>query len=55
MTLILTFAGVFMPERIVGENVVRKAIEEKEEAINRVGPRGVSPAGRELFKVINKT
>lgn len=47
--------GVFMPERIVDESAVKRAIEEKVDAINRVGPRGVSAAGRELFKVINKT
>jgi len=47
--------GAFMPERIVSESAVRKAIVEKEEAINRVGPKDVSLAGRELFKVINKT
>ena len=44
-----------MPEKIVSESAVRKAITEKEEAINRVGPKDVSLAGRELFKVINKT
>ena len=52
---ILKLLGAFMPERIVSESAVRKAIIEKEEAINRVGPKDVSLAGRELFKVINKT
>ena len=44
-----------MPEKVVHESAVRKAILEKEEAINKVGPKDVSFAGRELFKVINKT
>lgn len=47
--------GAFMPEKVVHESAVRKAILEKEEAINKVGPKDVSFAGRELFKVINKT
>merc|ERR1719318_960147 len=47
--------GAFMPEKIVNEAAVRKAIAEKEDAINRVGPKDVSLAGKELFKVINKT
>ena len=44
-----------MPERIASESAVRMAIKEKEDAINKTGPKDVSLAGKELFKVINKT
>jgi len=47
--------GAFMPERIVSESAVRMAIKEKEDTISRTGPKDVSLAGKELFKVINKT
>lgn len=47
--------GAFMPERIASESAVRMAIKEKEDAINKTGPKDVSLAGKELFKVINKT
>lgn len=44
-----------MPERPINEQAIRKAVDEKVEAIMRVGPPHVSDAGKELFKVINKT
>ena len=54
-TKIMNFTGAFMPERIASESAVRMAIKEKEDAINKTGPKDVSLAGKELFKVINKT
>lgn len=47
--------GAFMPERVVDESLVRKAILKKEEAVSRMAPKDVTTAGRDLFKVINKT
>ena len=44
-----------MPEKLVNDSHVRKAIEAKEDAIRSVCPDDVSESGKELFKVINKT